>query len=232
MFLKKIVYVAIISCVILACIGCNTSDSKKESNNEKVAKKIEKEEFKPLFEVQKIPDNIYEKMIGNSIPDKDFVDKNSLDYLKITYYGFDNKPHIGDMVVSKEVSKEVIEIFKELYENKYPIEKISLIDNYGADDELSMSANNTSSFCYRVVDGSKVLSNHSKGLAIDINPLINPMVKNGVVSPRKGQDYIERNENVKGMITKGDACYNAFTKRGWTWGGEWSNLKDYQHFEK
>ncbi|MCU9816592.1 MULTISPECIES: M15 family metallopeptidase [Paraclostridium] len=232
MFLKKIVYVAIISCVILACIGCNTSDSKKESNNEKVAKKIEKEEFKPLFEVQKIPDNIYEKMIGNSIPDKDFVDKNSLDYLKITYYGFDNKPHIGDMVVSKEVSKEVIEIFKELYENKYPIEKISLIDNYGADDELSMSANNTSSFCYRVVDGSKVLSNHSKGLAIDINPLINPMVKNGDVSPRKGQDYIERNENVKGMITKGDACYNAFTKRGWTWGGEWSNLKDYQHFEK
>lgn len=232
MFLKKIVYVAIISCVILACIGCNTSDSKKESNNEKVAKKIEKEEFKPLFEVQKIPDNIYEKMIGNSIPDKDFVDKNSLDYLKITYYGFDNKPHIGDMVVSKEVSKEVIEIFKELYENKYPIEKISLIDNYGADDELSMSANNTSSFCYRVVDGSKVLSNHSKGLAIDINPLINPMVKNGDVSPRKGQDYIERNEDVKGMITKGDACYNAFTKRGWTWGGEWSNLKDYQHFEK
>lgn len=232
MFLKKILYVAIISCVILACIGCNTSDSKKESNNEKVAKKIEKEEFKPLFEIQKIPDNIYEKMIGNSIPDKDFVDKNSLDYLKITYYGFDNKPHIGDMVVSKEVSKEVIEIFKELYENKYPIEKISLIDNYGADDELSMSANNTSSFCYRVVDGSKVLSNHSKGLAIDINPLINPMVKNGDVSPRKGQDYIERNEDVKGMITKGDACYNAFTKRGWTWGGEWSNLKDYQHFEK
>ncbi|MGL5652818.1 MAG: M15 family metallopeptidase [Paraclostridium sp.] len=232
MFLKKNLYVAIISCVILVCIGCNKSDLKKESNDEKVTKKIEKEEFKPLFEVQNIPDNIYEKMIGKSIPDKDSVDKNSLDYLKITYYGFDNKPHIGDMVVSKEVSKEVIDIFKELYENKYPIEKVSLIDNYGADDELSMSDNNTSSFCYRVVDGSKVLSNHSKGLAIDINPLINPMVKNGVVSPKKGQDYIERNENIKGMIKKGDACYNAFTKRGWTWGGEWSNLKDYQHFEK
>lgn len=232
MFLKKILYVAIISCVVLACIGCDTFNEKKESNDEKVTKKIEKEEFKPLFEVQNIPDNIYEKMIGNSIPDKDSVDKDSLDYLKVTYYGFDNKSHIGDMVVSKKVSKEVIDIFKELYENKYPIEKVSIIDNYGADDELSMSDNNTSSFCYRVVDGSKVLSNHSKGLAIDINPLINPMVKNGVVSPKKGQDYIERNENIKGMIKKGDACYNAFTKRGWTWGGEWSNLKDYQHFEK
>lgn len=232
MFLKKFLYVAIISCVILACIGCNPFNEKKESNDEKVTKKIEKEEFKPLFEVRNIPDNIYEKMIGNSIPDKDSVDKDSLDYLEITYYGFDNKPHIGDMVVSKKVSKEVIDIFKELYENKYPIEKVSIIDNYGADDELSMSDNNTSSFCYRVVDGSKVLSNHSKGLAIDINPLINPMVKNGVVSPKKGQDYIERNENIKGMIKKGDACYNAFTKRGWTWGGEWSNLKDYQHFEK
>lgn len=232
MFLKKILYAAIISCVILACIGCNTFNEKKESNEEKITKKIEKEEFKPLFEVQNIPDNIYEKMIGNSIPDKDSVDKDSLDYLKITYYGFDNKTHIGDMVVSKKVSKEVIDIFKELYENKYPIEKVSIIDNYGADDELSMSDNNTSSFCYRVIDGSKVLSNHSKGLAIDINPLINPMVKNGVVSPKKGQDYIERNENIKGMIKKGDACYNAFTKRGWTWGGEWSNLKDYQHFEK
>lgn len=232
MFFKKILYVAIISCVVLACIGCNTFNEEKESNEEKVTKKIEKEEFKPLFEVQDIPDNIYEKMIGNSIPDKDSVDKDSLDYLKVTYYGFDNKSHIGDMVVSKKVSKEVIDIFKELYENKYPIEKVSIIDNYSADDELSMSDNNTSSFCYRVVDGSKVLSNHSKGLAIDINPLINPMVKNGVVSPKEGQDYIERNENIKGMIKKGDACYNAFTKRGWTWGGEWSNLKDYQHFEK
>lgn len=232
MLFKKILYLIIIGCMILGGIGCSKEDLEKRDSNEKYGKKIEKEEFKPTFEPQDIPEDVYEKMIGNSIPDRNSVDKDSLDYLKITYYGLDEKPHIGDMVVSKVVSEEVLDIFKELYENKYPIEKISLIDNYKAKDELSMKDNNTSSFCYRVVGGSKVLSNHSKGLAIDINPLINPMVKNGEVSPSDGESYIERDKDVKGMIKKGDACYNAFAKRGWTWGGEWTTLKDYQHFEK
>ena len=230
--LRKSLYVSIIGIMIIFSIGCDKKEVKDSNNHIKVKVDDKKEEFKPVFKAQDIPQHIYDKMIGNSIPNKDLVDINTLSYLTITYYGYDDKSHIGEMIVNKEVSSEVLDIFKELYENKFPIEKMRLIDEYNANDDLSMKDNNTSAFNYRVVEGSSVLSNHSKGLAIDINPLINPMVKNGEVSPKEGEKYKDRNINAKGMITKGDVCYEAFTKRGWTWGGDWNSLKDYQHFEK
>lgn len=117
----------------------------------------------PIFTYSNIPDNIYKKMLGNSIPFeyKNKVDISNLSYLKISYYGFDNTTHVGEMIVNSKVSSEVLDIFRELYNIKYPIEKIKLIDEYGANDELSMSDNNTSCFCYRVVAETNVLSNHS-----------------------------------------------------------------------
>lgn len=117
----------------------------------------------PIFTSQKIPNEIYEKMLGNSIPTehKSKVDLDTLSYLQISYFGFDGKTHIGEMIVNSKLSNEVIEIFKELYNIQYPIEKIRLIDEYGANDELSMSDNNTSCFCYRVISGTSSMSNHS-----------------------------------------------------------------------
>ena len=86
-----------------------------------------------VFKSSKIPDYIYEKMLGNSIPLKYKEDVNieNLSYLQITYFGFDNETHIGEMIVNKNVAKDVLEIFEELYEIRYPIEKIRLIDEYG-----------------------------------------------------------------------------------------------------
>lgn len=116
-----------------------------------------------IFISREIPDNIYENMIGKSIPTQyiDKIDKASLSYLELSYIGFDGNSHIGEMIVNSNISDEVLEIFKKLYEIKYPIEKIRLIDEYKADDEASMSDNNTSCFCYRVVSGTSRLSNHS-----------------------------------------------------------------------
>ena len=125
----------------------------------------------------------------------------------------------------------MVDIFKELYEEKYPIEKIRLIDEYDAIDEKSMEDNNTSAFCYRVIEGTNKLSNHAKGCAIDINPLQNPQVINGIAYPKKAEQYVDRTLSMKGMIKKGDSIYKAFIKRGWSWGGDWKN-PDYQHFEK
>ncbi len=223
--LRNNIYLLALVCSLIILSGCNKEETKS-------IEPIESKKFTPVFTSSQIPSDIYENMIGKSIPNKEQVDISQLSYLKVTYYGFDDKPHIGEIIVDKSVSNEVLDIFEELYSKKYPIEKISLIDKYDAIDDLSMKDNNTSAFCYREIAGSNKLSNHSKGLAIDINPLINPMVKNGEVSPREGIDYIDRELNVKGMITKGDACYEAFTKRGWTWGGDWTSLKDYQHFER
>lgn len=116
-----------------------------------------------IFISSEIPNNIYENMIGKSIPTEyvSKVDKTSLSYLQLSYIGFDGNSHVGEMIVSSKVADEVLEIFQRLYEIKYPIEKIRLIDEYNANDELSMSDNNTSCFCYRVVSGTSRLSNHS-----------------------------------------------------------------------
>ena len=96
-----------------------------------------------------------------------------------------------------------------------------LIDDYGANDEKSMAANNTSAFNYRVISGTTKLSNHSYGMAIDINPRINPWVKGNKVSPANGKVYKQKN----------DTAYKIFKKYGFSWGGEWRSSKDYQHFE-
>ena len=184
-----------------------------------------------LFTYSSIPENIKRKMSGNSLPVGVEIGFDDLSYLQLTYYGFDNKTHTGEMVVSNKIAKEVVDIFKELYEKRYPIEKMKLIDDYNANDNLSMQDNNSSSFCYRKIAGSNKLSNHSKGLAIDINPIQNPHVKGSSISPIEGKEYTDRTNIRKGMIVKGDACYEAFTKRGWKWGGTWNN-PDYQHFEK
>ncbi len=199
-----------------------------------VEKEVETNVSEIIFESYEIPDYIVTKMIGNSIPISNIeeIDIKDLSYLQITYWGFDEKSHIGEMIVNKKVAQEILDIFKEVYENKYPIEKIRLIDEYGANDEESMQDNNTSAFCYRVVKNSKKLSNHSLGIAIDVNPLYNPYIDGKRIEPANAGIYKDRNINVKGLIKKGDALYNAFIKRGWTWGGNWKTKKDYQHFEK
>ena len=186
-----------------------------------------------LFAQQTLPHKIIEKIKNKSWKTPAPIKLEDLAYLKITYCGFDGKPHLGCMIVHKKVAKEVLEIFQELYRAKFPIEKMKLIDDYGADDDRSMAANNSSAFCVRPLTGEKHgFSRHSYGLAIDINPLQNPYVKGKTVSPPAGKDYLDRTKSRQGMIVKGDVCYNAFVSRGWQWGGEWESLKDYQHFEK
>ena len=128
--------------------------------------------------------------------------------------------------------KCLIEIFEVLYNAKFPIEKMVLIDDYDGDDNLSMADDNTSAFNYRNVPGTSTLSNHSYGVAIDINPLVNPYVRENDVMPPEGQDFLDREDVRPGMIIQGDVVYDSFISRGWTWGGDWETVKDYQHFEK
>lgn len=189
-------------------------------------------EFDPAFSYNSLSEENIHKMKDVSWKPSAPVSLEELSYVKVTYWGFDNREHIGELIVHEKVAEEVVEIFEELYKEKFPIEKVKLIDEYGADDDLSMADNNTSSFCYRKVSGSEKLSKHSYGIAIDINPLQNPYIKGNSVSPEGGKEYLDRNNLRKGMIVKNDICYRAFTSRGWIWGGDWKSVKDYQHFQK
>lgn len=160
-----------------------------------------------------------------------------LDTLHIRHIDGNGQTQTGILICNKKISRDLQEIFAELYKAKYPIERMRPISEYNDDDERSMSANNTSCYCYRVVEGSTVLSNHARGLAIDINPLYNPCVrrkKDGtiLIQPATGKPYVDRCKKFKYKITKSDLCYRLFMKHGFKWGGNWNTVKDYQHFEK
>lgn len=190
------------------------------------------DEPEAIFTYSSLSDDITERIVGSSYQENDKIKIEDLVYVQVTHWGFDDEEHIGEIILNKKVADDVVEIFKELYEAKFPIDKIRIIDEYDADDELSMLDNNSSAFCYREIAGSNgKLSNHSYGIAIDINPIQNPYVKNDTVSPVSGKTYLDRTNVRKGMIVEGDPCYQAFKKRGWIWGGDWNSLKDYQHFE-
>lgn len=209
--------------------------------NEKTEKPVET--FKPgeanmkeYFTQIEITEEIYHRIYKKSYKEDCPLPIEDLRYLQLLYYGFDHEIHAGEMIVNKTIAKDTLSVFKELYEIKYPIERIRLVDDYDGDDELSMSDNNTSAFNFRYIDGTKTYSNHAKGLAIDINPLYNPYVRtrDGIrtVLPVNGEEYADRHQDHKYYIKKEDTCYRIFTKYGFTWGGDWKNSKDYQHFEK
>lgn len=189
------------------------------------------------FSVSEISDEVFERMKGKSYPEGCPVPLSELRYVQVLHYGTDGKVHPGEIIVNKDIAQDVMEIFQELYEAQYPIERMQLIDDYDADDERSMTANNTSAFCYRTVAGQKKISNHGYGVAIDINPLYNPYVKvrddgSSFVQPEAGRPYTDRRKDYPMKIDKNDLAYKLFTQRGFTWGGDWQSLKDYQHFEK
>lgn len=154
-----------------------------------------------------------------------------LRYLRLSHWGIDGRPHIGELVVHARVAAEVVQIFQELYRARFPIAKMRLIEVYGGDDEAAMADNNTSAFNCRRVPGTTTWSKHAFGLAIDINPLLNPYLTGSRIFPLAGEQYLDRTLNLSGMIAAGDPCHRAFVSRGWTWGGTWRN-KDYQHFQK
>lgn len=189
------------------------------------------------FASMPISDAVFGRIYGNSYKKDCRVLRSSLRYLHLLHYTEDGRIKLGEMVCHKDIADDLTDIFRKLFEAKYPIENMQLIDNYGADDIRSMEHNNTTCFNYRTVAGSKKLSNHSLGKAVDINPLYNPYVKrrqDGTykVSPEKGRKYADRTKIFKYKIDRNDLAYRLFKQHGFRWGGDYRSLKDYQHFEK
>lgn len=186
-------------------------------------------------------DNLHERINGKSYRANERVPLSSLRYLKLPHYNFDGKIQVGELVVSSEIQEDILSIFKELFEAKYQIQSMYLIDNYWTgnpetSDSASIDVNNTSAFCYREITGGGSLSNHAYGKAIDINPQQNPYVSYSSGSPRwwhsNADAYIDRTTGLPHVITHDDLAFKVFTKYGFRWGGDWNTPKDYQHFDK
>ena len=189
------------------------------------------------FSSTAIPDSVWQTMQSKTWHDNPYIRRSDLRYLRISHYDLEGRTHVGEMICNKLIADKLLAIFSELYAAHYPIQRMRLPDNYDADDERQMRDNNTSCFCYRNVSGSKNLSKHARGLAVDINTLYNPYIryskKDGsrIVEPATAIKYCDRKGNFPYKITTNDLCYKLFVKYGFTWGGAWRTMKDYQHFE-
>jgi hypothetical protein len=144
---------------------------------------------------------------------------------------------VGRIVVHRTVVAEVIAVFSDLYDARFPVRSLRTVDEFGGDDGASMSANNLSGFNCRVVTGVTAWSRHAYGLAVDLNPVQNPYVRAGggpapVVLPATGEAFVDRSGYHPLMIREGDAVVRAFDAVGWVWGGRWSSPVDHQHFER
>lgn len=185
---------------------------------------------------EEISDAVFCRMMGKSYKEECTTPREELRYLRVLHYNKVGEELQGELVCHKDIADDLLAIFRELYQAKYPIERMVLIDEYDADDEASMRANNTSAFNFRRAAGMRTLSKHSTGMAIDINPLYNPLVKHREgrtrVYPSNATPYIDRTQDFPYKIVKGDLCYRLFKKYGFSWGGDWKSSKDYQHFEK
>ncbi|MGC9974057.1 MAG: M15 family metallopeptidase [Gaiellaceae bacterium] len=159
------------------------------------------------------------------------VPLSSLRLLTLSYRGFDNRAHTGQLIVNHSVATKVVGVFRELYRAGFPIWRMRLVDAYGGSDFRSIEADNTSAFNCRAATGSTSWSNHAYGLAIDVNPIENPYVTaSGSVAHPASRPYVNRSRIRRGMAYPGGVLVSAFHSIGWGWGGYWSGDRDYQHF--
>lgn len=141
---------------------------------------------------------------------------------------FDGGTDTGTIVVHADVAADVFAVFDLLLDAGFPVERVVPVHRYGASDDASMAANNTSGFnCRRITGGSR-WSEHAYGRAIDLNPVQNPYVRGSVVLPRAGTAFLDRSDVRPGMIVADDVVVTAFADIGWGWGGSWAS-PDYQH---
>jgi hypothetical protein len=157
------------------------------------------------------------------------VGPSQLRLLRLSYWGFDGKAHVGSLVVRDRVAADVIRVFRRLYAARFPVRRLRKVDAYRGSDDASMAADNTSAFNCRFVSGTRRWSQHAYGEAIDVNPVENPYVQGSHVSPPAGRRYLDRSRARRGMAVAGGVLVRAFAAAGWQWGGRWGT-PDYQHF--
>ena len=152
--------------------------------------------------------------------------------VRLAYWGFDGRRHVGALVVRDRVAPQVVVVFRRLYRARFPIRRLRPIDAYRGSDPRSMAADNASAFnCrYAVAPGPKRWSVHAYGEAVDVNPVENPYLEGGAVRPPAGARFLDRSRARPGMAVPDGTLVSAFAAAGWQWGGRWTASPDWQHF--
>ncbi len=252
--MKKVLSIIMAAVMMAAFAGCGTSpadgtdNGKSGTSNETKAAAEEAEsglapdyssmteaEQKALFYIREIDDELFARIKGKSFKEECTLPVEDLRYIHLLHKDLDGSIHEGEMICNKYIADDVCEIFEELYDADYPIERVRLIDEYDADDETAMEDNNSSSFNFRFISHTTRVSKHGLGLAVDLNTLYNPYIKmvDGelIIEPVTAKEYTDRSKTFSYKIDENDLAYKLFTEHGFEWGGSWEDRKDYQHFE-
>lgn len=177
-----------------------------------------------------IPDDVFARMRGHSWKDDPRCPpRDTLAYLELDHRTLDGGDARGELIVAHRIADEVLALFRRLWAIGFPIRRMSLIDDFAADDDRSMAADNASAFCFRVVAGTDLLSQHAFGLAIDLNPVENPWVRPERFVPPAGAPYLDRTDLRAGMIVRPGPVVRVLDDLGWEWGGDWKHASDYHH---
>jgi hypothetical protein len=178
-------------------------------------------------EVARVPDDV----LARSTWSRDCpVSRGDLRYVTVTFWGFDERPHTGELLVHRSVARDMTGIFRRLYRERFPIEEMRVVRAEELDFPPTGDGNNTTAFVCRPSRGSTRWSQHAHGLALDINPFHNPYVKADLVLPELASAYADRERRRPGMVLPGGPAVDAFDRIGWGWGGRWTSLKDWMHF--
>ena len=184
----------------------------------------------PAASITDLPADVRALMTGRSWRPGCPVDLDDLRLLDVPFVDLAGADRRGRLVAHEDVAQGLAKVFDQLHAQRFPIERIELVDDFAASDDSSMAANNTSAFNCRLVDGTTRWSEHSYGRAVDVNPRFNPWVRGTRVDPPNGAAYIDRTNVRPGMILADDDVVQTFAAAGWAWGGDQRNAKDYQHF--
>jgi hypothetical protein len=158
------------------------------------------------------------------------VTLDELRYVTVSFWGFDERAHTGELIVNARFAEDIVDVFRRLFDARFPIEEMRVIRAEEIDAHPTGDGNTTTSFVCRPAVGSGSWSRHAYGLAVDVNPFHNPYLKGDLVLPELASAYLNRDDHRPGMILPDDAVVNAFGDMGWAWGGNWNTLLDYMHF--
>ncbi|MCQ2492636.1 MAG: M15 family metallopeptidase [Lachnospiraceae bacterium] len=208
-----------VSVFILSLTGCRN------------VKTVQKEEFY----IEEISEELFEKMKGKSFSDDCIVAREDLRCVHVMHNNFEGMPQAGEIVCNRVIAQDLLEIFKELYDEGYQIDQIRLMDEYEGDEERATKDDNTFCFNFSFIPDTMKATTHGLGVAVDLNSLYNPYVKEEnwktIVKPATAVKYIKRSKNFQHKIDETDLCYKLFIEHGFEWGGSWKDHQEYMHFE-
>jgi hypothetical protein len=153
-----------------------------------------------------------------------------LSWVRLTFWGFDDRRHTGELLVNSAAADKIVTVFRALYDARFPLEQLHITTRAEQSAAPTGDGNDTGAFNCRPAVGQTRFSEHAYGLAVDVNPFQNPYHRGRLVLPELASAYLDRHEVRAGMIEPDGPVVRAFAGIGWGWGGSWQHSKDFEHF--